>query len=190
MAAGGPNPTRLYTRNGDRGETGLLGGARVAKDAPRVRVFGAYDELASQLGVAEALLTGAPEELALLRRLSHEVFLAMSEVAAPAGSPRVTHRIGARHVERLEAETNRLAGSLLPAHSFVLPGGTPAAAQIHVARSVARRAERELWTLHREEPQSAELLQWANRLSSFLFALALSVNRREGVAETAPDYSV
>jgi cob(I)alamin adenosyltransferase len=190
VAAGGEDPTRLYSRTGDRGETGLVGGARVGKDSQRVRTYGTYDELVSQLGVAAETLSSRPEELALLRRLSHETFLAMAELATPHPSPSAGPRIGPRHVARLETDTERLGESIGALRSFVIPGGTLGAAQVHVARAVARRAERELWALHREEPQRAELLQWANRLSSVLFALALAINHGAGIAETPPDYSV
>lgn len=93
-------------------------------------------------------------------------------------------------MERLEAETDRLSSALDPVHSFVLPRGAPGAAHLHYTRTVARRAERDLWALHAEEPQREELLRWANRVSSLLFALALTVNRAEGFPEISPDYTV
>lgn len=144
--------------------------------------------MAAQLGVVEAFLPHQDEERAIVRRLSHEVFIANSEIAAPAGKP--AHRIEARHLNRLEQETDRLTATLDPVHSFVLPRGGPAGAQLHAARTVARRAERALWALHAEAPQREVLLQWANRVSSLLFALALEVNRAEGFVEIPPDYSV
>jgi cob(I)alamin adenosyltransferase len=151
--------------------------------------LGAYDELAAQLGVAEAFLSGHADERALLQRLSHEVFIANSEIASPGPDTKNAHHIEARHVQRLEAETDRLSASLDPVHSFVLPRGSPGGAHLQYARTVARRAERDLWALHAEEPQRETLLQWANRLSSLLFALALAVNRAEGFTEIPPDYS-
>jgi cob(I)alamin adenosyltransferase len=93
-------------------------------------------------------------------------------------------------VQRLEEEIDRYSATLEPMRSFVLPRGGKAGAQLHVCRAVARRAERALWALHRESPQPAELLQWSNRLSDLLFALALWVNRSEGIREVPPDYSV
>ena len=191
MATGGPNPTRLYTRTGDGGETGLAGGARIAKDSPRIRAFGTLDELGATLGVAEGLLPGSPDPLReLLVRLQHEVFLAQAEVATAPGTPLPAHRIEARHVARLEGELDRYTASIGPLRSFVLPRGTPAAAAIHVSRTVARRAERALWELHRTEPLPPALMQWANRLSDLLFALALAVNQRARVPEIPPDYTV
>ena len=190
MAAGDESIPRLYTRTGDRGTTGLAGGARVDKDSPRIRAYGTFDELGSQLGVVEAEL---PEQLAdartLLRRLEHELYIAQTELAA-AGTKPPAHRIEARHVERLEADIDRFDALHPELRSFVLPRGSRAAAQIHVARTVARRAERELWALHRSEAQRAPLLEWSNRLSDLLFALALAVNHASGVEEVAPDYSV
>jgi cob(I)alamin adenosyltransferase len=126
----------------------------------------------------------------LLRRLSAEVFVANSEVGSPAGRPSAGRRIEARHVRRLEEETDRWSANLEPIHSFVLPRGKPGGAHLQYARVVARRAERDLWALHAEEPLPEELLQWANRLSSLLFALALAVNRADGFVEVPPDYSV
>jgi cob(I)alamin adenosyltransferase len=140
--------------------------------------------------VAEAFLPDRPEERRLLRRLSHETFIANSEIASPGTPPKNSHRIEDRHVRRLEEETDRFSAALDPIHSFVLPRGTPGGAHLQLARAVARRAERDLWALHAEEPQREPLLHWANRLSSLLFALALAVNRAESFAEIPPDYSV
>ncbi len=191
MAAGGPSITRLYTRGGDRGETGLAGGVRIAKDAPRIRAFGSLDELGAHLGAALALLgPNAQPFHAVLARLQHELFIAQAELATAPSGPPAAHRIEARHVARLEAEIDQFTAMLDPLHSFVLPRGVPAAAQLHVARTVARRAERELWTLHRVEPLPEPLLQWMNRLGDLLYAMALALNRFEGFVETPPDYTV
>jgi len=191
VAAGGESIPRLYTRTGDHGTTGLAGGARVDKDSPRIRAYGAYDELGAHLGL---LASGLPEELASIRetvrRLQHELFVAQTELASGRAGKPPAHRIEARHVTRLEKDIDRFDGSHPPLSSFVLPGGSNAAASLHVCRTVARRAERELWALHRAEPQRKELLEWANRLSDLLFALALAANHALGVPETSPDYSV
>lgn len=191
MATGGSNPTRLYTRTGDRGETGLAGGARIAKDSARIRAFGALDELGAQLGVVGANLpSDLPEVTALVTRLQHELYVAQAELAALPGSTTAGPRVSARHVERLEREIDRYSAMIEPVRSFVLPRGKRAGAHLHVARTVARRAERELWALNAAEPVRPELAQWLNRMSDLLFALALSVNHHEGVPEIAPDYSV
>jgi cob(I)alamin adenosyltransferase len=191
VAAGGESIPRLYTRTGDRGTTGLAGGVRVDKDSPRIRAYGAYDELGSVLGLTEAELPDALTEIrTLLRRLAHELYIAQSELAAAPGHTSRTPHIEQRHVVRLEQDIDRFDAAHPPLTSFVLPGGSPAAAHLHVCRTVSRRAERELWTLHRTDPQRDELLQWANRLSDLLFAVALAANHALGVSETAPDYSV
>ncbi|HTT14926.1 MAG TPA: cob(I)yrinic acid a,c-diamide adenosyltransferase [Thermoplasmata archaeon] len=191
MEAGGESIPRLYTRTGDRGTTALAGGTRVEKDSPRIRAYGAYDEVGAQLALAEATL---PVELAdirgLLRRLAHELFLAQTELAAESGRATRGPHIERRHVVRLEEDIDRFDAAHPPLKSFVLPGGSRAAAHLHVGRTVARRAERELWTLNRSEPQRAELLEWANRLSDLLFAVALAANHALHVPETAPDYTV
>ncbi len=183
--------TRLYTRTGDRGETGLAGGHRVAKDSPRIRAYGTLDEVGALLGWVEAEL---PEPLADLRavvhRLEHELFVAQSELARAPHLPVPEHRIEARHVTALEGEIDRLSDAVGPLKSFVLERGSRPASALHMARTVARRAERELWALHRIEPVRPELLVWINRLSDLLFAGALYANHRLGVAEEPPNYSV
>lgn len=190
MAAGDESIPRLYTRTGDRGTTGLAGGARVEKDSPRIRAYGTFDELGSQLGVAEAALPESLGELrSTVRRLEHELYLAQTELAAAPGTKASAIRIEARHVARLEADIDRYDAAHPELRTFVLPRGVPSTAQLHVARTIARRAERELWTLHRTEPQRSELLEWANRLSDLLFAMALATNHALGVTEVAPDYS-
>ncbi len=191
MATGGSSSTRLYTRTGDRGETGLAGGVRIAKDAPRIRAFGTLDELGAHLGVALSRLgPDAQPFRSVVSRLQHELFIAQAELAVAPGSPPPTHRIEERHVARLEAEIDQFTAMIDPMKSFVLPRGNPGAAELHLARTVARRAERELWTLHRTEKLPEPLLQWANRLGDLLYALALALNRFEGFHETPPDYTV
>jgi cob(I)alamin adenosyltransferase len=191
VANGGPSATRLYTRTGDRGETGLVGGVRVAKDSSRIRAFGSLDELGAHLGLVRASLGPNAQPLfSQLTRLQHELFIAQSELAVAPGALPPAHRIEPRHVERLEREIDAATATLDPLKSFVLPGGSEVGARLHVARGVARRSEREVWAMHREEPVSAPLLQWLNRLNDLLFALALSANRDAHVAEIPPDYTV
>ena len=191
MAAGGESIARLYSRTGDRGTTALAGGSRVDKDSPRIRAYGAFDELGAYLSLAEAELPPDLTEIrAVVRRLQHELYVAQSELATPQSGRRPTHEIEARHVRRLEEDIERFEASHRRLHSFVLSGGSRPAALLQVARTVARRAERDVWTLHRAEPLRPELLSWTNRLSGLLFALALATNQALGVAEVAPDYSV
>lgn len=181
---------RFYTRQGDQGETGLLGGARVGKDALRVEVYGNVDELASHLGLVESRLDRSLKDVTeILVRLQDELFMLGAELATPKGAKLPVRRIEERHVQRLEEELDRLSAPIGALGSFVLPRGTEAAAELHVARTVARRAERSLVRLAREETLREVLLCYLNRLSDLLFALALTVNRAAGFVERPPDYS-
>ncbi|EQD56584.1 ATP/cobalamin adenosyltransferase, partial [mine drainage metagenome] len=134
-----------------------------------------------------------PEALAdvrpVVRRLEHELFVAQAELARSPHLPPPEHRIEARHVTTLEGEIDRFSDAVGPLKSFVLERGSPPASALHIARTVARRAERELWALHRLEPIRPEILHWVNRLSDLLFALALYANHRLGIPEEPPDYS-
>ncbi len=124
-----------------------------------------------------------------MRRLSHELFVAQAELARAPGTTAKTPPIDHAKVERLEREIDRWDAEHPPLTSFVLPAGSTGAAALHVARTVSRRAERELVALHHAEPVDAELLAGATRLSDLLFALALATNHALGVAEVPPDYS-
>jgi cob(I)alamin adenosyltransferase len=157
----------------------------------RIRAYGTFDELGAHLGQVEAGLPPGLDDLRrLVRRLEHELFIAQSELAVGPGGRPPAYRIEAKHVLGLEHEIDKWDAAHPPLTSFVLAGGTPSAAAFHVARTVSRRAERELWALHRTDPQRPELLEWTNRLSDLLFAAALATNHALGVPETPPDYSV
>lgn len=181
---------KLYTRGGDQGDTGLRGGGRVPKENLRVAAYGDLDELCSHLGLAQALL---PKELRsfreLLEQVQHELFILSAELSTPPEGKAPTGRIEERHVQRLEQEIDLLASSLKDRKSFVLPRGTPAAAELHVARAVARRAERTLVQLHRAAPLRPVVLAYLNRLSGLLYAMALSTNHQTGFDEVVPDYT-
>ena len=135
-----------------------------------------------------------PESLAdvreVVRRLGHELFVVQAELARAPSTPRPQPTITRRHVERLEKDIDVFDARHLPLTGFVLPTGSTPASALHVARAVARRAERELVALSRAEAVDPALLAWANRLSDLLFALALATNRALGVAEVAPNYDV
>ncbi len=182
---------KVYTRRGDGGETSLFGGARVPKDAVRVGAYGGVDELNAALGVALASLDD-PDLTEGLRGIQSSLFDLGGELATPDVEERETRgkgipRVQAADVEALEAWIDRLDAEIEPLQSFILPGGAPAAAQLHLARTICRRAERELVSLARAE-QVAELpLRYLNRLSDLLFTLARAVNQRAGVAE--PEWS-
>ncbi len=164
---------KIYTRTGDRGTTGIHGGGRVAKDHPRIEANGTLDELNCQLGVVRSLLPTDDERQEGLYRLQRELMTVMSLVATPsARRSENPNRPDSGITERCEQWMDRMLAECTERECFVLPGGTPVAAQLQLARAVARRAERRLWTLHREDPLPEELLRFINRLSDLLFVLA------------------
>jgi|SRR5438105_2223903 len=173
---------KIYTRAGDDGSTGLLGPGRVPKNAARIEAFGAVDELNAVLGVARAQDPGS--ELATeLEALQASLFALGAELATVApgiGGP----RIQASQVEALEASIDRLDLELAPLTNFILPAGTPLAAQLHFARTVCRRAERRVVALAQADPVGGEVLRYLNRLADLLFVMARVANRRAGVADT------
>ena len=190
MAAGGTGTTRLYTRTGDGGTTALVGGTRIGKDSPRLEAYGTFDELAAWVGYADTQLPRELEELhVVLQRVGHQLFLAENELATPVGREPPGGRIGERHVAELEAEIDRRSAPAEGLRTFVLPGGSAAAARFHIARTITRRAERALWRLSAVEPQRKELAQWINRLGDLFFALAIWANAELSVPEVPPDYS-
>lgn len=179
-----PELDRIYTKTGDSGMTGLGGGRRVAKDSPRVRAYGTVDELNSCLGVALAL--GLTERVANeLARVQNELFDLGSDLCWPEDDLRRGRipTVQPRHVERLEAAIDELNAIVGPLANFLLPGGSPGAAQLHVARTVCRRAEREAISLSHEEPIGELVLPYLNRLSDALFVMARYENRERGVPE-------
>jgi len=177
--------TRIYTRTGDAGETGLIGGRRVAKDDLRVEAYGALDELNSSVGAARAFLHGTTSRAELdeaLDQIQRDLFALSAEIAAP-GKEGTGPRIGAAEVEALEQLIDRFDAALPELRVFILPGGAPAGALLHVARTVARRAERRAVTLARRESLNPEVLRYLNRLADLLFVLARTVNARAGGGE-------
>ncbi|MBK7252011.1 MAG: cob(I)yrinic acid a,c-diamide adenosyltransferase [Gammaproteobacteria bacterium] len=165
---------RIYTRTGDSGTTGLGDGSRVAKDHPRVEAYGTVDELNSAIGVVLAV-AGLPESAAsCLTAIQHELFDLGGELCLPQHPA-----IGSAHVARLEQALDAFNESLPPLKEFILPGGGPAAAGCHVARTIARRAERRVWTLAHAEAVNPEVLKYLNRLSDLLFVLARVLARHE-----------
>ena len=172
---------KIYTRTGDLGETSLLAGPRVGKDMPRIEACGTIDELNAALGVARAEPLEAEVDR-LLERVQHELFAVGAELATPDPAARKVQWIGPEHLKALEADIDRHQETLPPLRHFVLPAGTRAAAGLHLARTVCRRAERRLVTLIRrsEEPISLALLAYLNRLGDLLFVLARYENARAG----------
>ncbi len=170
----------IYTRAGDRGETSLFGGQRVPKDHPRVATYGALDELNSALGVSISFLRQR-RVAALLRQVQSDLFQLGAELASP-GSDRF--RLAVERVAWLERAIDEYDAKVEPLKSFVLPGGAPAAAFLHLARTFCRRAEREAVALSQREEVAAHVLAYLNRLSDLLFVLARYVNKAEGRRET------
>lgn len=179
-----PRITKVYTRTGDGGTTALGGGQRVPKDALRIDAYGTVDELNSWLGVARAEGTSedTDEELG---RIQNELFHLGSDLCVLEEDREAlpVPRIEARHTEALESLMDRLSSDLPPLENFILPGGSSAAARLHVARTVCRRAERLVARLSRQEAVNPEILRYLNRLSDALFVLARHENRSRGVED-------
>lgn len=192
--------SRIYTRTGDTGTTGIHGGARVPKDDPRIEANGDLDELNCHIGVIRSMLNGDASERsdgrvsarehfsasetkpggterASLDEIFHDIqknlMTVMSLVATPSGErEKNPNRLPENLVSDCETLMDRLTETVSPSLHFLLPGGTPLAARLQLARAVCRRAERRLWTLHRLDPVPEEILQYINRLSDLLFVLA------------------
>lgn len=179
-----PRLTKIYTKKGDAGETSLGGGQRVPKDHLRVIACGAVDELNSQLGLA--LACGLCEKLeAVLPEIQNELFDLGSDLAFREEDKALypIPQIEARHVERLEKLIDEITAIIGPLENFILPGGSPGAAHLHVARTVCRRAESNVTALAREEPIGAFVLPYLNRLSDALFVMARYENYMKGESE-------
>jgi cob(I)alamin adenosyltransferase len=175
---------KIYTKAGDDGLTGLLASGRVPKDDARIEAYGTIDELNALLGAARAHgLDGAADDLA--SRIQDDLFTVGSALADPNPAGPFHSAITGAHVARLEAAIDALEAELPPLSRFILPGGTPGAAMLHLARTVCRRAERQVVRLRRTsgEPVPGPLLVYLNRLSDLLFVLARVVNHRAGVAD-------
>jgi cob(I)alamin adenosyltransferase len=176
---------KIYTKAGDEGETGLVGGSRVRKDDPRVAAYGEIDELNAALGVA--LAQGPAAELSgLLVEIQRDLFALGAQLADPTatiGEKKPKAAVGAEQVARLEAAIDAREARLPPLRAFVLPGGSPLGAQLHLARSVCRRAERAITTLAGRKALDPQLLAYVNRLSDLLFVLARDANRQQAEPE-------
>ncbi|MCY3936312.1 MAG: cob(I)yrinic acid a,c-diamide adenosyltransferase [Chloroflexi bacterium] len=180
---------KIYTRTGDQGQTALFAGGKVAKDNVRVAAYGAVDELNAALGSALAFQpsTGTARRLTWVQ---NQLFVLGSDLATPAAarSPFIT-RLPKDAITWLEEDIDAMDADLLPLTNFILPGGTAAAAALHQARTIARRAEREIVTLAQREaasdaPLNDAILPYINRLSDWLFVLARWENGQQGVSET------
>jgi cob(I)alamin adenosyltransferase len=167
---------KIYTRTGDRGETSLFGGARVPKNDPRIDAYGTIDELNSHVGVV--LTMNADAQLLDVQR---DLF----EIGAHLASPGTSRFAGveASRIEALEHGIDAMEAELSPLKSFILPGGTLAAAQLHVARTVCRRAERLTVALHDDNPATQSSIAYLNRLSDYLFVAARYANHKRAIED-------
>ena len=168
--------TKIYTRGGDQGETSLGDGTRLPKFAPRVEAFGTVDEANALVGLARLHVQGDAD--ALLARIQNDLFDLGADLCTPQGGTRDVGalRITDAQVTRLESEIDTMNADLAPLTSFILPGGSPASAHLHAARTVARRAERLTVILGQAEPVNPAALKYLNRLSDHLFVLARRCN--------------
>ena len=176
---------RIYTRQGDQGQTTLFDGTRVSKDDARLAAYGTVDELNSWLGMAAGICRH--EQLhGLLNQLQHQLLDLGADLATPLDSPNSSrvNRIQPRHAAELERHIDAATAELPALKQFILPGGSPLASHLHIARTVCRRAERHLVELMREQHTGEAPLVYLNRLSDLLFVLARLANKLDGSPET------
>jgi cob(I)alamin adenosyltransferase len=172
---------KIYTKTGDAGETGLWGGLRVLKDSARVQAYGTVDECNAAIGVAR--VGGPPAQLdTILAQIQNQLFVVGADLATPGAAASIP-RIDAGTIAFLETTIDALEAELEPLKQFILPGGTPAAAHLHLARTICRRAERWVVALAREEAVGPHVGIYLNRLSDCLFVLARAANAGAGVAD-------
>tara|TARA_B100000676_G_scaffold249317_1_gene253335 strand:- start:2611 stop:3192 length:582 start_codon:yes stop_codon:yes gene_type:complete len=174
--------TKIYTRGGDAGETSLGDGSRVAKHSSRVAAYGTVDEANAVIGLARVEIARAPmpdpQMDALLGSIQNDLFDLGADLCTPEEGSRAEGalRIAGEQVDRLESEIDDINAALDPLESFILPGGTPVAAQLHMARTIARRAERLVTALSAEETVNPNAVKYLNRLSDLLFVLSRAAN--------------
>ena len=171
---------KIYTKQGDEGETGLVGGSRIDKDDVRIEAYGTVDELCAAIGVVRSSQLCAPIE-PILAEIQRDLFSLGAELASPesAAGPRIEQK----HVTRLEESIDRWDSQLPPLKNFILPGGTPSAGFLHLARVICRRAERRVVSLSRTAEVSPEVIPYLNRLSDLLFVLARIENQQAEVPD-------
>ena len=176
---------KIYTGTGDDGTTGLIGGRRVSKDSPIVETCGSLDELNAVIGVVRS--HELPDRVDMvLHTIQEHLFAIGAELATPGGSTGKNDSLGEEEVHGLEKEIDALEDNLQPLKRFILPGGSPAGAALHLARTVSRRAERQCVSLSRLEIVNQNILRYINRLSDLFFVLARYVNQQQSMPETHP----
>ena len=174
--------TKIYTRTGDDGNTGLVGGSRAPKDSPVIETGGDIDELSALIGIARSL--SLPDAADVILQSVQERLLEIGvTVATPDGVTARFPKISDEDILKLEKEIDALQIQLPPLDRFILPGGSAAGAQLHLARAVARRVERRCFALSRTRVVAPELIGWINRLSDLLFVLARFVNQKQSAIE-------
>lgn len=177
------NLTSIYTRLGDDGETHLGDMSRVAKTDPRIEAYGTIDELNAQIGVALATAELPPRSAKWLQQVQNDLFDLGADICVPEADKKERLRVQSEQTAWLEAACDEANAELEPLKSFVLPGGTTAAAQLHVCRTVARRAERRAIVLANRNQINDEIIRYLNRLSDLLFILSRDANKAAGQAE-------
>lgn len=175
---------KIYTKTGDNGTTGLIGGARVAKDDSRIEAYGALDELSAHLGLLHSLLSDADDQ-AFIERIQSNLFVIGSHLASDPAHPEYAARytLAAEEVTFIEHEIDKIVHMIPPQSTFLLPGGCHSAAQAHVSRTVCRRAERRMVSLNEQVAIQEEIMLFINRLSDYLYVLARKSNFHEHVNE-------
>lgn len=176
--------TKVYTKTGDKGETSIIGGIRVKKSCERLEAYGTVDELSSHLGLLAAILPDG-EDKALVIRIQNNLFNVCTNLATDKSQTPLydSAKLADGEIELLEQEVDKIMKLLPERQGFILPGGTQAAAQAHVCRTVCRRAERRIVALSEVAQISPETQQYVNRLSDYLFVLAKKINFNAGVSE-------
>ncbi|MGD1044481.1 MAG: cob(I)yrinic acid a,c-diamide adenosyltransferase [Bacteroidota bacterium] len=175
---------KIYTKTGDTGDTSLFGGKRVPKSSPRIEAYGTVDELNAQIGVVRALKPSAEVD-SLLEHIQNQLFVLGADLAAPFDTaPASIKRIQQNEIQFLEVTIDRLNAQLEPLKSFILPSGSLVSAQLHVARTICRRAERLVDALGRKEQIGKLPLVYLNRLADLLFVTGRYVNKLTGMEET------
>ena len=180
---------KLYTKSGDDGTTGLFSGARVSKDHPRIESYGTIDEFNATLGMCSATCKADNalhrRLLDIFGRLQSRMFDIGADLATPEGANNESkiQRIGEEHVQEVEKWIDEIDSANTPLTAFVMPGGTELASRLHLARTICRRAERQMIHLSHTEPVGSSLIMYVNRVSDFLFAAARLVNKNSGVED-------
>ena len=172
---------KIYTKAGDKGLTGLIGGTRVPKSAPRIAAYGEVDELNAVLGLTRADTAHVVIQKSLIE-IQTTLFVLGSQLASQKPDPKL-EVVTAKHVDILERQIDAMTENLPPLKNFILPGGSSLGATVHLARGICRRVERQAVALDQTQPVEEEIIQYLNRLSDFLFMLARFINKQQGVSE-------